>query len=825
MPLRAAKVRGDLEYFDQEVDGEDMVVVRDPVRNSYFRFNVLQAGMLRSLDGVRTPAQIAGTLGEEFDVDVPPEAAERFVSRARELMLLDVASYRGADAKARKQVARALRRSRFRLRRVARDDGAVARVASSEAALFMAAIRQLDRGEPIKAADYLTAVLEINPDNPRARELHALIQRAFVGASDGGTGFPSFRVFDPSRLLDWLRRTVGRVLFSPGGVLLMVAYVCVGVHFLTTIRYADLHISVQSILIAFVETRIALLVHELGHGLACVYYGGSVTEVGVILFYYVSLGAYCDTSSSYLFTRRRHKVIVQMGGSIASTLYISTQGIVVALLNPELPIYQGLLLGLVVGLTLAFVTLIPFVKNDGYYAISDYFDQPNLRERSFRIAGAWMQRRFLGQSVETEELPPRTRRWFAIYAGASFLFTAGFLYWGVFRLTAPLVEWQGGWGLAGALVFIAIVLRRFVYRPLAAAVRLIARERRAIFTVKRTALLGGLLLVLTVPWMIPWPVLVDAEFVLVPVKRAQVRASTPGIVDHIDVREGARVEAGQVLARLRNDRLTARRGQVEKDIEMIEARLAQLKSGARREEVEVARRRLDRAAGVLAGSASDAALQRRLARSGVGRGSDAARATRTARADGARATAAAAELDMMRAGVLPEEIAAVESERSGLAAQLQQLRLEEERLVLRSPIAGVVVTSRVEDRASVFLEAGQALAEVQDASEFVAELSLPPWAPLAELSRGDRIALRPEQSPGGEIDATLARTRDAADAGAANVYRDARVTAISSAFAMERGRGGTRGQARVYGERRSLAYAHIYLPLRRLFSIRLWALW
>ena len=55
MPSVAPKVREDLEYFDQEIDGDDVVLVMDPVRGTFYRFNPLQGAMLRALDGHRTP--------------------------------------------------------------------------------------------------------------------------------------------------------------------------------------------------------------------------------------------------------------------------------------------------------------------------------------------------------------------------------------------------------------------------------------------------------------------------------------------------------------------------------------------------------------------------------------------------------------------------------------------------------------------------------------------------------------------------------------------------------------------------------------------------
>ena len=50
----------DLEYFDKVIEGEEVVVVHDPVRNTWYRFNLLQAAMLRAFDGKR------GRVGQLF---------------------------------------------------------------------------------------------------------------------------------------------------------------------------------------------------------------------------------------------------------------------------------------------------------------------------------------------------------------------------------------------------------------------------------------------------------------------------------------------------------------------------------------------------------------------------------------------------------------------------------------------------------------------------------------------------------------------------------------------------------------------------------------
>src|SRR5882724_9017034 len=116
MPLRQPKVRADLEYFDQEVEGDTVVVVRYPVRGTYFKYNPLQAAMLRSLDGVRSLDDMVAALSQEFEVEIPRAAAEKFVAHARKMMLLDVACYPVPEPRAARKVVQALRRQGFRFR-------------------------------------------------------------------------------------------------------------------------------------------------------------------------------------------------------------------------------------------------------------------------------------------------------------------------------------------------------------------------------------------------------------------------------------------------------------------------------------------------------------------------------------------------------------------------------------------------------------------------------------------------------------------------------------------------------------------------------------
>ncbi len=819
MPSVVPKIRNDLEYFDQAVDGDEVVLVRDPIRNTYFRFNPLQVAMLRALDGHRTAVEITAGLSEQFGVEIPPEAAERFIARARDLMLLDLAAYSATSDAARKEVRRALRKAGFRTRAPATREPP--RTRSAETALLAEAFRQLELGHPRAAAGYLAKILAKNPDHARAKPLYDLIEAAYIRAAGETTDFPTWVIFNPSRLLTWLSRTIGGFLFSWTGVLAMLAFFCIGGYAYANVSFERVAIGPGEIALLLVLKTFSGLLHEVGHGLACQHYGGNVTEIGFTLFYYVQPAFYCDTSSSYKITERRHKMIVQLAGTVVSLMWMSTLSIVLVLLHPSVAVYPGLALALVLSSVLVFLNLVPFVKFDGYYAICDYFGFSNLRDRSFKLARAWLSQRLLGIEVPTEDLPRRTRASLIAYAGISFVFTALFIYFVYFRLLAPVVERFGGVGLLFAAVVTAYLLRNVTLRPLWGFARLLARERRRIFTRRRTAALLVLVAALVGPWFLQWPVLVDAEFVVVPRQRAEVRARTAGRVDQIFVREGDRVRRGEPLARLRNAALHARIAVLEAELETASHHLDRLRHGGRAEELALARRRLEHALSEVERSSYDAEVASNLAEAELGTQSSADTAQGRAAARAGAADAARWSFSLLLAGARREDVAAAEAARVRVARQLAHLRAEQELLTLRSPLDGIVATAHLEDRRQALLAPGDLFAEVHDLSAVVAEIALSPRAPLAELAVGDSVALRAYGAPHGEIRTRVERFREAAQ----GTGGEERIVAVTAPFELDRPISGLTGHVRIYGAPHSLAYANLYLPLQRLVRVRLWSMW
>lgn len=818
MAHAAAKVRDDLEYYDQVIDGEEMVLVRDPVRGSYFKYNPLQAAMLKKLDGHHTAEQITAELSVAFETEIPPEAAERFVTRARELMLLDINSYDVTPELARREVMKAVAKSGFKPRKD--RAGAAPRPITPEATLFAEALRQLELGHPRAAAGYLAEILKLNPNNARAKQLYDVIQTAYIKASGGLSEFPMFVLFNPKRFLKFISRTIGGFLFSWWGVLAIIAYVIIGAYAYSLVSFNTVTLGPLDITIALTVYTFSGVFHELGHGLACQHYGGDVNEIGFTLFYYIRLAAYCDTSSSYIIQNRHDKVVIQMAGVTASLIFISTVAIILALLYPSLPIYPGLALDLVIESTMAFVTLIPLLKFDGYYAICDYFNFPNMRDRSFRLTRAWLARGLFGIQGQTETFTPKVRGWLIAYGISAFLFTTWFIWLAYSSMLSWLVEHGRVMGLVASVLLTVYLGRKMMFRPIWNGIKLLYTERKQIFSRRRTIVLLLVTAALIAPWFAPWPVLVDSEFELVPVAKVEVRAQVGGRLDEIYVTEGTRVTVGQPLAKLHNPELHARIGILEAKLEAAQHHAEQVRSGARAEELAVARTHAATEEAVVYKSYATASQARTLARSRLGTAASESQAQTEAAADAGDANAAKAAVELMENGSRAEDIRVADAEVAAIRVELERDRTDEARLVVTSPIAGTVITKHLQDKLQTMIGPGDLVLEVHDQQANIAEIKLASSAPLGELAVGDKVTLRAKGAPHGEIHTRIARLREAAQ----KVGEEQRVIVVTDAFTTDYPLSGMTGHARIYGEERSLAYSVLYLPIRRLIGVDLFSL-
>ena len=514
--------------------------------------------------------------------------------------------------------------------------------------------------------------------------------------------------FDPDRLLN---RLVGKVrfCFTPafvvGGLLLMLWALSATIeHRMAIGEDLGLLWRLDSLFLIWATILGATTIHEFAHGLTCKRFGGEVHEMGFLLIYFQP-AFYCNISDAYLFPRKSRRLWVTAAGAFID-LFMWALAILAWRVLERGTWISGL--ALIVMATCGirtFFNLNPLIKLDGYYLLTDLLDMPNLRPRAFGWIFAHV-RRCVGLPADIPDASPRERKLFVIYGLLALAFTYWLLTEILFALGRYLTWHFQGWGFA---MITGLTMATFLPRW-----RLPKKWR--------LVLLGGVLVTLLGFLQIPFAVSGDTE--LLPGDNADLRAGIEGVIDEIYVDEGAVVAAGTPIARVSDRRLRTRRVMADAEIAEHEARLRQLKAGARPEELEVARTVLRKAEDELAQARVDLKRVKSLLSDGVGAPVELERSENAVTLLDRQAQEAKARLALLEAGSRPEEIAAVEQQIARVKADRAQMDSDIERAVIRAPHGGVVTTPKLREKLGAFVKEGDLIAEVHEVETMKAEVAV-----------------------------------------------------------------------------------------------------
>jgi multidrug efflux pump subunit AcrA (membrane-fusion protein) len=226
--------------------------------------------------------------------------------------------------------------------------------------------------------------------------------------------------------------------------------------------------------------------------------------------------------------------------------------------------------------------------------------------------------------------------------------------------------------------------------------------------------------------VVPWPLHVTADCVIIPSERAYVRSPIAGEIAEILVDEGVQVKKGDVLARLDDRHLVAEREKASADIARIEAELARLHRGNREEEIARQRAILEAKTSDLQFALTEADRRAKMYAEGVTSLQAKTAAQHDVRLKKAAHSEAAAVLKLLLAGSRPEEVAIAEAQLRRARAELVYIEQKlTDMVVIRSPIDGVVLTSRFRERLHEHVEAGGLVCEIAELATVRAEIFVP----------------------------------------------------------------------------------------------------
>lgn len=225
--------------------------------------------------------------------------------------------------------------------------------------------------------------------------------------------------------------------------------------------------------------------------------------------------------------------------------------------------------------------------------------------------------------------------------------------------------------------------------------------------------------------IIPYPLRITSECTIIPTERANVRSELQGVLSEILVDEGDAVKKGDVIARIDDRALKAERVKVLAEIDKIEAEIAILRQGRRREEIQQQESILAAHRAEVEFAAKEADRREQMAREGVGSRQAADQANRELEARRRAVDEAQAALRLLQAGSRPEEIAAREAVLKGARAELAYVDERLAMAIVRAPIDGEILTPRFREHIHEGVEAGGLVCELANTRRMRAEIFVP----------------------------------------------------------------------------------------------------
>lgn len=388
--------------------------------------------------------------------------------------------------------------------------------------------------------------------------------------------FIKFHVLDPNRFLDRTVKYVRWIWTPPIAVLTFLAALWTVSVFVqnwdpiwtgTKDLYHFWGKPFLDVVHFFIILCIIGAIHEFSHAYATKIYGGEVHDIGMALFYFTP-AFYCNTSDSFMFENRFHRLFVTIAGIYVEVIICSVATALWVASYPDSFLHQfAYKTMLLTGISTIFFNINPLIKVDGYYALSSLLQLQDLRESSFKLLGTWFQKSILRLPVELPIMTPRRRRISILYGLLSMAYTTSIMF-----LVAKLFSGLYNSYFPDFAVVLLLVTLYYIFRK---RIRKAARVGQLFYLDKKELLMSPrsrlplatvavvVLLILFVPWSRRS---ISGETTLKPETQVRLEAPEDSIVKEVLLREGDRVARGQPVFRLEstavdeaNVRLSAQR--------------------------------------------------------------------------------------------------------------------------------------------------------------------------------------------------------------------------------------------------------------------------
>ena len=366
----------------------------------------------------------------------------------------------------------------------------------------------------------------------------------------------SFRIplWDPDSFLtaqeQRVRGLYGRAAFWAAAAVIVLGALLLALHADEFAAYTRANAgSGRVLLLMWLAYPLIKALHEMAHAFAVKVYGGEVHEIGITLLMLTPV-PYVDASASAAFADKRQRMAVAAAGIVVEAVLATAALALWTVLEPGLLREAAFAVVLIGGVSTVLVNGNPLLRFDGYFALCDAFELPNLAQRSARWWQVLAKRALLGLThVRLPARAPGEGSWLALYAPLSWLYRC--------VLLASLALWLSDVNVMLALAAVLLGLWVCLAKPLFDALRYLTGSLELAGRRLRATLAGGAgaVVVVTLLFGVPLPQRTYAPAVVWLPDDAIVRLGSEGFVEEFLVRDGDEVDSGAPLLRLSNDPL------------------------------------------------------------------------------------------------------------------------------------------------------------------------------------------------------------------------------------------------------------------------------
>lgn len=317
--------------------------------------------------------------------------------------------------------------------------------------------------------------------------------------------------------------------------------------------------SVSSILYYVGALVVVKTAHELGHALVAKRHGCRVSSMGVAFLLMTPI-LYTDTTDAWRLRSRFQRLDIVTAG-VRVEMYIACLATFLWAVVPSGSLRDVLFFVATTSwVSSLLINVSPFMRFDGYYALSDFLGMENLQPRAFLVGKWFLRERIFGLSLPPPE--PLNRKkliLMVVYAWSTWVYRL-FLFLGI-----ALLVYYFAFKLLGILLFVVEIVW-FVLLPIIKEVGVWVNlkdkmhwNRRSIISV---LILSTALALLVFPWQrhISIPAMVEFE------RQHVFYATTESQIAGWNVFPDMSVQAGDVLAILESPT-------IEQNIALTEARI------------------------------------------------------------------------------------------------------------------------------------------------------------------------------------------------------------------------------------------------------------